>query len=342
MQPAKVIVPLVLLVALATSGCKEREASAHLPERAVAGRSTLGPGATGLAAPGATGLPAAVPASQPLAAAGIAKNPAAPSGDQAPVLSGTLEPHRRSTLMPKVGGWVVKVHVKEGDVVKNGAPLVTVDPAQYRLVMRQAEAGHEGAKVGLEATKLEWDRHKALLAEKAVPQGQFDMIDAKYKGALVQLKAAEVSLDMARKALRDTTVYAPYAGVIIKKHVSEGDNAAAMPPTPLITMEETEALELRVQVPATDVERVKDGDEVLIHFPSGPPDLKAKITRVVPTLNPGTRTFSVIVEIDNAANRLRAGMFAEVRLGVAAIPKAPAGKTAAPKKGAAKNPGAGK
>jgi RND family efflux transporter MFP subunit len=327
MQTAKVIVPLVLVVALASSGCKEGEAAARLPERPLVAKSPIQPVAARVAdvAPASQpGAPSVSPGERPVA-------------DTAQVLSGTLEPRRRSTLMPKVGGWVVKVHVKEGDVVKNGAPLVTVDPAQYRLIMRQAEAGHEGAKVGLEATKLEWDRHKALLAEKAVPQGQFDMIDAKYKGALVQLKAAEVSLDMARKALRDTTVYSPYAGVIVKKHVSEGDNAAAMPPTPLVTMEETGALELRVQVPANDVERVKEGDEILIHFPSGPPDMKVKITRVVPTLNPGTRTFAVIVEIDNSANKLRSGLFAEVRLGeLRAPPKADAAKKGAKKTGAGK------
>jgi RND family efflux transporter MFP subunit len=313
MQPAKLVVPLLLVVALASSGCKEREAAARLPDRPAAGKAVTGPAPTGLA-PGGPGLAAPAAASQPREAPGAAPAPK-PAADASPALSGTLEPHRRSTLMPKVGGWVVKVHVKEGDVVKAGAALVTVDPAQYKLVLRQAEAGHAGAKVGLDAVKLEHDRFKALLAEKAVPQGQFDMIDAKYKGAVVQLRAAEVSLDMARKALRDTTIHAPYAGVVIKKHVSEGDNAAAMPPTPLITMEETGLLDLRVQVPATDLERVKAGDEVLIHFPSGPPDMKAKITRVVPTLNPGTRTFSVIVEIDNQANRLRAGLFAEVRLG---------------------------
>jgi RND family efflux transporter MFP subunit len=324
MQVARIVVPLVLLVAVSSSGCKEREAAARLPDRSLAAKTP---------SPATVTKVAGAPASQAIAPA-VAPAPAPDSGQ---ILSGTLEPHRRSTLMPKVGGWVVKVHVKEGDVVKRGAPLVTVDPAQYKLVLRQAEAGREGAKVALDATKLEYDRFKALLAEKAIPQGQFDMIDAKHKGALVQLRAAEVSLDMARKALRDTTISAPYAGVIIKKHVSEGDNAAAMPPTPLVTMEETETLDLRVQVPATDVERVKDGDEVLIHFPGGPPDLKAKITRVVPTLNPGTRTFSVIVELDNATHKLRPGLFAEVRLGERAAAKAEPAK-----KGAAKKPGAGK
>ncbi|MBI5482135.1 MAG: efflux RND transporter periplasmic adaptor subunit [Deltaproteobacteria bacterium] len=338
MQPAKVIAHLVLLVALASSGCREREVAARLPDRPVVARAPIA------AAPARAGAP--VPTSPPSEPSGVtgAATGVARGADVAPVLSGTLEPHRRSTLMPKVGGWVVKVHVKEGDVVKRGAALVTVDPAQYKLVLRQAEAGREGAKVGLDAVKLEHDRFNALLAEKAIPQGQFDMIDAKHRGAVVQLRAAEVSLEMARKALRDTTITAPYSGVIVKKHVSEGDNAAAMPPTPLITMEETELLDLRVQVPATDVERVKDGDEVLIHFPSGPPDMKARITRVVPTLNPGTRTFSVIVEIDNRANRLRAGLFAEVRLGAraAAATRAPGARGEASKKGPAKKAGAGR
>jgi RND family efflux transporter MFP subunit len=336
MQAAKIVVPLVLLVAVSSSGCKEGEAAARLPDRPVAAKTPT---------PAAVAKTAAAPSSQAIAPA-VAPAPV-PAPDSAPILSGTLEAHRRSTLMPKVGGWVVKVHVNEGDQVKRGAALVTVDPAQYRLIMRQAEAGHEGAKVALDAIKLEYDRYKALLADKAIPQGQFDMVDAKYKGALVQLKAAEVSLDMARKALRDTTISAPYSGVIIKKHVSEGDNAAAMPPTPLVTMEETETLDLRVQVPATDLERVKIGDEVLIHFPSGPPDLKAKITRVVPTLNPGTRTFSVIVEIDNATYKLRPGMFAEVRLGQRAAPpandpKAKKGPARRGAPGANVSPGAGK
>ena len=89
---------------------------------------------------------------------------------------------------------------------------------------------------------------------------------------------------------------------------------------------------------------MKAGDEITVHFPSGGlPDLKAKVTRVVPTINPGTRTFAAIVQLDNADGRLRAGLFAEVRLGAPA-PAAVAGAEAAPTapKAATKKPGAGK
>jgi multidrug resistance efflux pump len=109
-------------------------------------------------------------------------------------------------------------------------------------------------------------------------------------------------------------VRAPYTGVVTKKHVSEGDMATSMPPTSLITIEETEILDLRVQVPSSYLERVKVGDEVTVHFPSGAKDLRAKIGRLVPTISAGTRTFPVILEIDNSRGQYRAGLFAEVKL----------------------------
>jgi multidrug efflux system membrane fusion protein len=225
--------------------------------------------------------------------------------------------------MPRVGGPVVKVHVREGDFVERGALLVSIDPEQYLLGLRQAEAAAARAKVELEAATTEYERQKELLAQRAVPKSQFDAVEARYKGTAVAVQAAEVGLDLARKAQRDASVTAPYAGAVIKRHVSEGDMATAMPPTPLITMEETRTLDLRVQVPAVDLDRVHVGDPILVRFASGE-ELSAKISRIVPTISPGTRTFAAIVELDNAQGRFRAGLFAEVRLGDARASKAEA------------------
>ena len=114
-----------------------------------------------------------------------------------PFLSGTTEAHRKSTLTPKVSSAVTRVHVREGDIVKQNQPLVTLDTRDFVLRAQQAEAARDGAKVQLDAAKLDWDRIKSLLAEKAVPQSQFDMIDARYKGAKAGLAAAETAVAMA-------------------------------------------------------------------------------------------------------------------------------------------------
>jgi len=276
---------LFACLGLCLSGCRTDTAKAHLP--AV---ETRGNGVEPPSSPARSAAPEA-----------------------APVLSGTLEPHRRSTLMPRVGGPVVKVHVREGDVVKRGALLVSIDPEQYVLGLRQAEVASSRAKVELAAAKREYERQKDLLARAAVPRSQFEAVETRYQGALVSMQAAEVTLAQARKAQRDASIRAPYTGAVTRKHVSEGDMASSMPPTALITMEETETLDLRVQVPAAYLDRAHAGDPILVRLASGK-EFSPRISRVVPTINPGTRTFAVIVEIDNAQGNYRAGLFAEVRL----------------------------
>jgi len=59
---------------------------------------------------------------------------------------------------------------------------VTLDTRDFILRSQQAEAARDGAKVQLDAAKLDWDRLKSLLAEKAVPQSQFDMVDGPLQG----------------------------------------------------------------------------------------------------------------------------------------------------------------
>jgi RND family efflux transporter MFP subunit len=229
-------------------------------------------------------------------------------------LSGTTEAHRKSTLTPKVSSAVTRVHVREGDMVKQNQPLVTLDTRDFVLRSQQAEAARDGAKVQLDAAKLDWDRVKSLLAEKAVPQSQFDMIDARYKGAKAGLSAAETAVAMAQKALHDSVIRAPFDGLIVKRFVNEGEYASVMPATPLVAIEEIDPVDLRIQVPSTDMAQVTVGSSVHVRLPATGQELDLRLTRVVSSSDPHTRTFSAIVEIPNSDHTLRSGLYAEVTL----------------------------
>jgi RND family efflux transporter MFP subunit len=234
--------------------------------------------------------------------------------DNSPFLSGTTEAHRRSTLTPKVSSTVTRVHVREGDVVKNGEALVTLDTRDFVLRAQQAEAARDGAKVQLDAAKIDWDRIKGLLADKAVPQAQFDGIDARYKGALAGLRSAETAVAMAHKALHDSVVRAPFDGIIVKRLVNEGEYASLMPATPLVSIEEINPIDLRIQVPANDMGTVKAGVPVHVRLPASGQEMELRLTRVVAASDPRTRTFSAIVEIPNPDHTLRSGLYAEVTI----------------------------
>jgi RND family efflux transporter MFP subunit len=211
-----------------------------------------------------------------------------------------------------VSSTVTRVLVRDGDIVKNGQALVVLDTRDFALRTQQAEAALAGAKVQLDSAKLDWNRTKALLDDKAVPQAQFDMVDARWKGAQAGVAQAETAVAMGRKALRDATIRAPFNGIIVKRLVNEGEYASVMPATPLVIIEEVDPLDLRVQIPSTDMDRVKAGATVKVRFPATGQTLEARLTRVVAALDPRSRTFSAIAELPNKDHKLRSGLYAEV------------------------------
>jgi RND family efflux transporter MFP subunit len=266
--------------------------------------------------------------------------PPPPPGSTA--LSGQTEAHRRSTLTPRQSSIITRVSVRDGDFVKTGQVLVTLDTQDFALRLQQAESGLQAAKVQRDSAKLDWNRTKALLDDKAVPQAQFDMVDARLKGAQAGVAQAETAVAMGRKALRDAIIRAPFNGVIVKRLANEGEYATVMPATPLVVIEEFDPLDLRVQVPSTEIDKVKIGDTIHARFPATGQTLDAKLTRVVSALDPRTRTFSAIAELPNHDHALRSGLYAEVVMaaGKPAPSQAGSGKTAGKAKMSAKKPAA--
>jgi RND family efflux transporter MFP subunit len=191
---------------------------------------------------------------------------------------------------------------------------VTQDTRDFALRVQQAEAARDGAKVQLDAAQIDWNRVKSLLAEKAVPQSQFDGIDARFKGAVAGLAAAESAVSLAKKAMHDSVVRAPFDGLIVKRMVNEGEYASVMPATSLVTIEEVNPMDLRIQVPATDLGKIQVGSPVHVRLPATGQELDLRLTRVVAASDPRTRTFTAIVEIPNADRALRSGLYAEVTL----------------------------
>jgi len=317
-QQRNSIMSRTLLVSLSLSmaflsSCSRESDVARLPPSA--------PTPTSQPAPKAE--PAQRPATAPLAAA---EKPASTddkaSADAIPLpppgssfLSGQTEAHRRSTLTPKVSSTVTRVHVRDGDIVKSGQALVTLDTQDFSLRTQQAEAALQAAKVQLDSAKLEWNRSKSLLDDKAVPQAQFDMADARFKGAQAGVLQAETAVAMGRKALRDATIHAPFNGIIVKRLVNEGEYASVMPATPLVIIEEVDPLDLRIQIPSTNLDKVKAGDAIRVRFPATNQTLETRLTRVVAAMDPRTRTFSAIAEMPNKDHALRSGLYAEVTLG---------------------------
>lgn len=233
--------------------------------------------------------------------------------------TGTFRPFRRSTLGPLVSGEIMKVHVREGDLVELNAPIVSLDRRDFELRLEGASAGLEAAQVQLTAAERDRKRMETLLKEKAVTMNDFDQLDTRLQAARAAYKQAEVGHRMAQKALADSVVRAPFAGVVVRRLVSEGEYATHMPMTMLATIEEVSTLELTIAIPEGDVSRIAPGMPVKVHVEALGSSFESSLKRVVGTLDPNTHAMTAVLEVPNPDGKIRPGMFARVELEPGAI-----------------------
>ncbi len=240
-------------------------------------------------------------------------NPSAKSARQVARLSGTLEPAESGVVAANVNGLIREVYVEEGDQVEKGDKLVNIDSADYRLRVRQAKAALESAKAQRDTLKVEYDRTRQLLSRKAVAQSAFDQLSGQLSAANAGVKQAEVALDMAQKAQRDSLVRAPFDGVVTKLNATPGSFAAAGP-SPLMELDGTSTLELRIAVPETYAGRIAAGTSLRMKVPATGHEEQISVTRINPVVNRSTRSFDVIATLENPSDKVLPGMFAEVAL----------------------------
>ncbi|PIE20277.1 MAG: hypothetical protein CSA66_00925 [Proteobacteria bacterium] len=278
---------------------------------------------------GGVALPGAPPAAdhEPPAVDGAeggeatASQPPASTTPKAPKITvhGTTEAHRMSTLRSKVTGLVAEVHVVDGQAVKAGDPLVTLDTSDLELHLKSAKAALRTAQAQVRAIRIEAERARRLVADKALPKANREQAESQLSVARAGVGQARVGVQMADKALADSVIKAPYDAVIVKRHVAEGDYAAAMPPQPIATLQEIDPIDLRLVVPAVHQLRVRAGERVKIRFPHSGLEREGTIDRVVPAIDPRTRALTAVVELANPDGALFPGMFAEVDLAAAGV-----------------------
>jgi len=131
--------------------------------------------------------------------------------------------------------------------------------------------------------------------------------------AQAQLEAARSQVGLARKALSDTTITAPFSGHVSDRPVAAGEYVT--PASKIATILKTNPIKLRLQVPELDATRIRAGMEVEISVDAYPgARFAGKVKSINPAVELASRAVVVEVEIENRSNQLRPGMFATARI----------------------------
>lgn len=214
-------------------------------------------------------------------------------------LPGDLLPARRAVLAAEVPGTVERVTVDLGDPVRAGQTLVTIDTRALAQTVAEAES------VFRQAT-AQRERAENLFEKRSITKK--DLLDA-----VTNQEVAESRLASARLELDKSRVAAPWAGRVTGKRVEVGDYAT--PGMPLIELVDASTLKVRAPAPAADVPFLEVGADAVVHVDALPGrELRGRVARLGAELDPGARTLTVEVEIENPDGILKPGMLARVEI----------------------------
>lgn len=149
--------------------------------------------------------------------------------------SGRVEAVDRVTIRPRVSGTVDAVHFQEGQLVKKGDSLFTIDPRPYKAELARATAAQAGAQARLTLAKTELDRTRRLLEERAVAQRELDQRENALREADANLKAANADVLTARLNLQYTDITAPVSGRVSRAEITVGNLVETGPNAPTLT-----------------------------------------------------------------------------------------------------------
>ncbi|NLR77415.1 efflux RND transporter periplasmic adaptor subunit [Chitinophaga eiseniae] len=212
--------------------------------------------------------------------------------------SGTIEPDNTAEVGFAVPGVVNNIAVEEGQPVKQGALMASLDATEYSNALAIANAG-------LDQAEDLYNRLNELYQKNSLPAK--DYIDIKTK--LAQARANKL---ISAKRIADSRLYAPITGIITARKIERG--SAAAPGVPAFTIVKTDMVYARISVPESEVGALKQGTIAQVFIPTLHDSIPGKITIINPQADATSRTYSVKIKLNNTGGQLLPGMLADIRL----------------------------
>ena len=184
------------------------------------------------------------------------------------VATGTLEPERLVDVRPRISGIVKKIHIGEGDLVKEGQILVEVDRDLMEVRLREVRAQLSDATIEKHYADIALDRANVLQERGTIPDQDYDDTRSRHERAGVAVVRSEALVSRLKVELRYATVRAPMDGIVLEIPVEEGSAVSSVQSvtggTPLLTLATTTALHLEGLVDENEIARVSVGQPAKI------------------------------------------------------------------------------
>ena len=249
--------------------------------------------------------------------------------------TGTVRARSTSVLSARIMGYIRDIRAQAGDTVRAGQTVAVIDAKEIDDAVAQAKAGVAEARAAvpevdnaIAAAQAQLDlanstmkRMKSLYDQKSITSQEFDEVQARSRMAAANhqmalakrtqltAKIAQAESGLAQVAVNKTytEVKAPFTGIVVERKAEPG--MLASPGMPILVIEQAGAYRLEAAIEESRIASVKAGSNVTVRLDSLDRDIEARVSEIVPTMDPVSRTFTARIDLPSSP-LIRSGLFA--------------------------------
>jgi RND family efflux transporter MFP subunit len=225
----------------------------------------------------------------------------------------TLKSLHSTTVQPQIDGQITQIFVKSGDRVRQGAPLVQIDPRRQQAAVSSEEAQRAALEAAVTYARQQAERAQELYAAGAISKQEQEQAATALQTAEANLKANQAQLQQQVVQLRYFTVTAPTAGIVGDVPVRVGNQVSTQ--TLLTTIDANATLEVNIAVPIERAPALKNGLPIQILSADGNEQLTTTaVDFISPNVDNQTQSVLVKGQVPNPDGRLRSMQYVRARI----------------------------
>jgi multidrug efflux system membrane fusion protein len=242
--------------------------------------------------------------------------------------AGVVRANAQVELDFKAGGYIRHIArsktapqrvIQEGDRVTAGTALAVIDASDYAARVETASAAVLEASAAATQAERDQARTHALVESGALTPVELENRSTQREVSVARVARAKATLNEARLALADTTLRAPFSGVILSRLVEMG--AFVSPRTPGFVIADDSSMKVVFGVPDSLLPALRVGNFAQVEVPSLSRSFAATIFRIGSAADPRSRVFEVEVIVSNQGQQLKVGLAATVALDTSGVQK---------------------
>ncbi len=226
-------------------------------------------------------------------------------------LSGTAEALRESALSSRVAGVVKEVFVSEGEWVEAGQKILSLDPAVAETEVASASARVEEAIARRKDAERKKAEYESLISRNAAAASALATAVADEEAARASVARQRAELRRFEELLSRHTLSAPFPGIVAEKHVEAGQWVKV--DSVVVKLVALDRIRIRASLPQRYYPRIDPDAAARVVFDALPGEtFSGKPSALVAVGNQSTRSFPLLIELDNELRRIAPGMSARI------------------------------